>query len=199
MVIEDVGMQFNIWDTAGQEKFRCLTRMFYKDATAAILVYDITQEESFKEIKDYWIHQIKESSPKSVIIVIAGNKSDLMDEEKAPENEVRLFASKVGAMYQRISAKNRMGIDELFNNIGHKYLNPSWIEDKEIIEEYKRLKELKRKTVKLNRNRENQNRYNDKGNENEKDNSKYLDDSCRSIYSSMNKKKTKQKKDKCCN
>lgn len=152
VMIDDIEMKFNIWDTAGQEKFRSLTRMFYKDATVAILVYDITQENSFKAIKQYWIHQITESSPKSVIIVIAGNKSDLMEDEKVSENEVRKFSAKLGAMYQSISAKNRKGIEELFLNIGYKYLNPSWIKDKEAVEEYNRLKEIKRSSVKIKQN-----------------------------------------------
>lgn len=58
-------MKFDIWDTAGQEKFRSLTKIFYKETSVAILVYDITRKESFEEIKNYWYHQIKEHSPKN--------------------------------------------------------------------------------------------------------------------------------------
>ena len=57
-------MKFDIWDTAGQEKFRSLTKIFYKDARVAVLVYDITRKDSFEEVKNYWYHQIKEFSPK---------------------------------------------------------------------------------------------------------------------------------------
>ena len=59
-------VKFEIWDTAGQEKYRSLTQIFYKDASIAILVYDITNEESFEEIQNYWYDQIKESAPKNI-------------------------------------------------------------------------------------------------------------------------------------
>ena len=60
------GIKFEIWDTAGQEKYRSLTKIFYKDAGAAILVYDITRKESYEEIQKYWINQIKEFAPKNI-------------------------------------------------------------------------------------------------------------------------------------
>ena len=59
-------LKFEIWDTAGQEKYRALTSIFYKDAAIAILVYDITNEESFDEVKNYWYTQIKDGAPKEI-------------------------------------------------------------------------------------------------------------------------------------
>ena len=59
-------LNFEIWDTAGQEKYRSLTSIFYKDASIAILVYDITNGDSFEEIQKYWYEQIKESAPKDI-------------------------------------------------------------------------------------------------------------------------------------
>ena len=55
-----------IWDTAGQEKFRSLTRFFYKDAAIAILVYDITRKDSFEELKSYWLSQINQFASKNI-------------------------------------------------------------------------------------------------------------------------------------
>ena len=63
---EGKSIKFEIWDTAGQEKYRSLTKIFYKDAGAAILVYDITRKESFEEIQKYWINQIKDFTPKNI-------------------------------------------------------------------------------------------------------------------------------------
>ena len=66
MAFEEFGGQcikFEIWDTAGQEKYRSLTKIFYKDAAVAILVYDITRKESYEELKNYWYNQLKECSP----------------------------------------------------------------------------------------------------------------------------------------
>ena len=59
-------IKFEIWDTAGQEKYRSLTKIFYKDAGAAILVYDITRKESYEEIQKYWFNQIKDHAPKNI-------------------------------------------------------------------------------------------------------------------------------------
>jgi small GTP-binding protein len=69
MTFDDYGgksIKFEIWDTAGQEKYRSLTKIFYKDAGAAILVYDITRKDSYEEIKKYWINQIKDFAPKNI-------------------------------------------------------------------------------------------------------------------------------------
>ena len=59
-------IKFDIWDTAGQERFRSIGKIFYNDANAVILVYDITNEKSFEEIKKYWYKEILESCPKNI-------------------------------------------------------------------------------------------------------------------------------------
>ena len=59
-------VKFEVWDTAGQEQYRALNKLFYKDAGAAILVYDVTTKESFVEIQNYWCNQIKEFAPKNI-------------------------------------------------------------------------------------------------------------------------------------
>ena len=66
MLIFGKNYQLRLWDTAGQEKYRALTKIFYKDAGVAILVYDITRKESFEEIQKYWYNQIKEFAPKNI-------------------------------------------------------------------------------------------------------------------------------------
>ena len=60
---ENQSIKFEIWDTAGQEKYRALTRVFYKNADVCILVYDITRKSSFEELKNFWIKEIKENAP----------------------------------------------------------------------------------------------------------------------------------------
>ena len=66
--IKDINktIEFDIWDTAGQEQYRSLAKLFYNEAKAAILVYDITDKRSFQEIKNYWFKEIKEKSPDAV-------------------------------------------------------------------------------------------------------------------------------------
>ena len=86
----------DVWDTAGQEKYRALTKFFYKDAKVAILVYDITRYDTFKSIKEFWYEQVKENGQKNIVIGIAGNKCDLYEKEEVNENEAREFAASIG-------------------------------------------------------------------------------------------------------
>ena len=81
-------IKFDIWDTAGQEKYRALTKIFYKDASIAILVYDITRKESFDELKNYWYNQIRDYAPKNTIVAIAANKSDLFEKEQVDTTDL---------------------------------------------------------------------------------------------------------------
>ena len=69
-------VKLQIWDTAGQEKYRSLAKIFYQSAAVAVLVYDITLKKSFEQIKEYWVKEIKENAPEDIIIAIAANKSD---------------------------------------------------------------------------------------------------------------------------
>ena len=122
-----------LWDTAGQEKFRSLARFFYKDATAAILVYDITRKESFEGIKNYWHKEILDKAPEGVVIGIAANKADLFLNAEVSENEGREFARKVGAIFRQTSALTSDGIEDLFYVIGKKIIDPKYIDEDEII------------------------------------------------------------------
>ena len=122
-------IKFDIWDTAGQEKYRALTKIFYKDASIAILVYDITRKESFDELKNYWYNQIKDYAPKNTIVAIAANKSDLFEKEQVPESEARAFAKEIGAIFRLTSAYTAAGIEDLFRAIGSKYLDPNYVDE----------------------------------------------------------------------
>jgi small GTP-binding protein len=124
-------LKFEIWDTAGQEKYRSLTTMFYKDANAAVMVYDVTRKESFDEIKNYWSNQIKENSPENIILVIAGNKSDLIEQETVDEEEARNFAKELNAIFISTSAKSSEGINSLFEEIAKKHTGSTNITIKE--------------------------------------------------------------------
>ena len=116
-------LKLEIWDTAGQEKYRSLASMFYKEASAAILVYDITRKDSFEQIQQYWASQIKENSPSNIILALCGNKSDLIEEEKVDEEETRNYAKEINAIFYPTSAKNDSGITDLFLQIAKKYTN----------------------------------------------------------------------------
>ena len=127
----------DVWDTAGQEKYRALTKFFYKDAKVAILVYDITRYYTFKSIKEFWYEQVKENGPKNIVIGIAGNKCDLYEKEEVNENEAREFAASIGAIFALTSAQNNSGITELFRDVGNKYLDPNFQQQLQIENEEK--------------------------------------------------------------
>ena len=116
----------DVWDTAGQEKYRALTKFFYKDAKVAILVYDIKRMDTFNSVKNFWYEQVKENGPKNIVIGIAGNKCDLYEKEEVNENEAREFAESIGAIFALTSAQTNSGINELFRDVGNKYLDPNF-------------------------------------------------------------------------
>lgn len=122
----DKSLKVEIWDTAGQEKYRSLTKFFYKDAAIAVLVYDITRRDSFEEVKNYWYEQLKTCGEKNIVIGLAGNKCDMFDKEAVTEEEAKNFANEIGAQFQLTSAFKNMGIDDLFRMVGCKFLDPNF-------------------------------------------------------------------------
>jgi small GTP-binding protein len=121
-----VTLNYQIWDTAGQEKYRSLAAMYYQDALAAVLVYDITHKESFAAI-EYWMKELKDRAPPGIKIVIAANKADLVESEQVKAEDAKQYAQDHGAIFQMTSAKDGMGINEIFVEIakGLGKLDPS--------------------------------------------------------------------------
>ena len=129
-------IKYTIWDTAGQEKYRAITKNHYQDADVILLVFDITNEISFQTIKDYWYPQIKENAPENAIIALVASKCDLKDEYKIDLDDINIYAGKINAIFKETSAKDDFGINELFEEIGYKIL--SYDDFKDMI--YKRTK-----------------------------------------------------------
>ena len=142
-------VMLDIWDTAGQEKYKSLTKFFYKDAAVAVLVYDITSKESFDNLKKYWYQQIQENGDKNLILGVAGNKCDLY--ETVNESDAREFAKSIGAIFGLTSAQNNTGINELFTDIGNRFLDPNFQQKKKEEKEGNKEGEGDRK-ITLNKN-----------------------------------------------
>ena len=120
-------IRYEIWDTAGQEKFHSLAKIFYKDAKVICLVYDITSKETFEKMKSYWYEQeVLLNTEGQSIFVVVGNKFDLYENRQVKDEDALEFAKSIRAIFQYTSAKNASGINELFNNIGNKYFNPDF-------------------------------------------------------------------------
>ena len=123
MTIDKYNIKFDIWDTAGMEKFRSLNAQFYKDANIVILVYEIINLNSFNSIKNYWYKDIIENSNKNIILGLIGNKSDLyLDKEEVSEEEARNYAKEINAIFKLTSALNGNGINELFEILAKEYI-----------------------------------------------------------------------------
>ena len=121
-------IQIDLWDTAGQERFRSLGKHFYKDAYIVILVYDITNKDSFEEIKTVWYPSVKEHGEKYSVLAVVGNKCDLYENENVKENEAREYAQQIGATFMLVSAKSGDNIDLLFDTLVKQYLGPAFTE-----------------------------------------------------------------------
>ena len=113
--IEDKIYRIQIWDTAGQETFRSITRAYYKNSVCACVVYDITNRNSFQNVKS-WIEDCKKQSPKTVFLVLIGNKVDLEDRREVSYEEGSIYAQKNGMLFFETSAKTGKNIEEIFMN-----------------------------------------------------------------------------------
>lgn len=105
--------QLNIWDTAGQERFHALGPIYYRGSDGALLVYDITDQDSFLKVKS-WVRELKQMRGSEIELVIVGNKTDLDDQRTVSYETAMRYAQTVGAQYVETSAKENDSVTELF-------------------------------------------------------------------------------------
>ena len=102
-----------IWDTAGQDRFRAITKNYYRGANGILLIYDITDRSSFEHIRN-WIEQIKEEAPEQIIIYLVGNKIDNQNNRVVTNEEAKKLAEEFKLKYYETSAKNNINVDTTF-------------------------------------------------------------------------------------
>ena len=119
-------IRFDIWDTVGQEKYRALTKIFYKDAKIIILVYDITTEYSFNALKDYWYKETLNNTDGEPLYALCANKYDLYQKQTVKTEQGKQFADEIHAIFQNTSAASDTGINILFETLGRKIINPKY-------------------------------------------------------------------------
>lgn len=110
--VESKQIKLQIWDTAGQETFRCITRSYYRGAACALLVYDITRRETFDHLQS-WLDDARSHSSNMSIILI-GNKSDLDGRRQVKAEEGEAFAAQHGLLFLETSAKTAFNVEEAF-------------------------------------------------------------------------------------
>ncbi|XP_055914879.1 ras-related protein Rab-21 [Eupeodes corollae] len=116
ITLGDKRIQLNIWDTAGQERFHALGPIYYRASNGAILVYDITDQDSFQKVKN-WVKELKKMLGSDIVITIVGNKTDLEKDRTVKIEEAQSYAQAVGATFFETSAKLNEGIEELFQEL----------------------------------------------------------------------------------
>jgi len=116
ITVNDEKVKLQIWDTAGQERFRTITSTYYRGTHGVIVVYDVTNAESFVNVKR-WLHEIDQNC-EVVNKVLVGNKNDCTSENKVVETEdARRFAEQMGVQIYETSAKDNINIEDVFSHI----------------------------------------------------------------------------------
>jgi Ras-related protein Rab-2A len=106
-------IKLQIWDTAGQESFRSITRSYYRGAAGALLVYDITRRDTFQHLSK-WLEEAKSHAQPTMVILLIGNKSDLEHRRAVSTEEGRAFANANGLLFLETSAKTAYNVETAF-------------------------------------------------------------------------------------
>jgi len=115
ITIDSKAIKLQIWDTAGQESFRSITRSYYRGAAGALLVYDITRRETFNHLAS-WLEDALQHSNSNMTIMLIGNKSDLEHRRAVTYAEGEAFAREHGLIFLETSAKTAHNVEEAFVN-----------------------------------------------------------------------------------
>lgn len=117
--IDGKQIKLQIWDTAGQESFRSITRSYYRGAAGALLVYDITRRDTFNHLAS-WLEDARQHANPSMTIMLIGNKSDLSHKREVSTEEGERFAKEHGLVFLETSAKTAHNVEEAFINTARK-------------------------------------------------------------------------------
>ena len=110
-----------IWDTAGNKEYKATNKIFMRNTQIAILVYDITKKESFDELENSYNQILNSNNNNNIVFAVAGNKSDLYEEQIIFPEEGIQFANKINAIFKETSAKDYESVNELFEDVIEKY------------------------------------------------------------------------------
>ena len=118
-------ISISIWDTAGQEVFRSLNKLFYLDANIIIIVYSIDDEKTFEEVKNYWMEDVKDKGTSDKIIALFAHKSDLYLNEEVDEKEARFYAENNEAKFflTNSTEEGMKGIQDNIDSLIKQYIN----------------------------------------------------------------------------
>jgi len=113
ITIDKKTVKLQIWDTAGQERFRTITSAYYRGADGIIMVYDVTNQESFDHVEE-WLSEVDRYANENTSKLLVGNKADLVDEKVVSEDTAQKFAEKLSIPFLETSAKTATNVDAAF-------------------------------------------------------------------------------------
>jgi len=119
VAVDDCVVKFEIWDTAGQERYHSLAPMYYRGAAAAIVVYDITNKQSYVRAKS-WVKELQRQGSPNIVIALAGNKLDIAERRQVEIEEAKSYADENNIFFMETSAKTSHNVIELFKTIAKK-------------------------------------------------------------------------------
>ena len=111
--ISDKNLKLQIWDTAGQESFKSITRSYYRGAAGALLVYDITRKETFNHLTR-WLEEVRQNGNPDIMVMLIGNKADLDSRRQVSTEEGERFAKENGLIFLETSAKTAFNVEQAF-------------------------------------------------------------------------------------
>ena len=130
--IDEKKIKMQIWDTAGQERFKNIISSYYRGAHGILLIYDVTDKDSFRNLAN-WLIEIEKNANKNVLKVVIGNKTDLENRRVITYNQGKEFADTYGLKFLETSAKKNLNVNEAFETLGRELMAAS--EDKKIIKQ----------------------------------------------------------------
>ena len=119
--IDSKKIKMQIWDTAGQERFKNIISSYYRGAHGILLLYDVTDKDSFKNLSN-WLIEIEKNASKNVLRVLIGNKCDLEDKRVISYNQGKEFADTYGLKFIETSAKKNLNVNEAFETLGRELM-----------------------------------------------------------------------------
>ena len=120
--VDNKKVKLQIWDTAGQERFRTITTSYYKGAQAIVVVFDITDKDSFEHVKN-WMADVDKFAKEGVLRILVGNKCDLEHKRQVSVENGKELASKYGIQFLETSAKETVNIEKLFEDATKSFLS----------------------------------------------------------------------------
>ncbi len=130
--IDEKKIKMQIWDTAGQERFKNIIASYYRGAHGILLIYDVTDKDSFKNLSN-WLIEIEKNASKNVLKILIGNKTDLDDKRVITYNQGKEFADTYGLKFIETSAKKNLNVNEAFETLGRELMQAS--DEKKIVKQ----------------------------------------------------------------